>query len=44
MNDQADLRDVKLVPVPETWWQKLIRRLQGKPVPLEFAARKQRQD
>ncbi len=44
MNDQADLRDVKLVPVAESWWQKLLRRLQGKPVPLEFVARKPRQD
>ena len=36
MNDRADLRDVKLVPVPETWWQKLMRRLKGEPAPLEF--------
>ncbi|MEI6559269.1 MAG: hypothetical protein WCO00_12765 [Rhodospirillaceae bacterium] len=40
MNDRTDLRDVKLVPVPETWWQKLVRRLLGKPAPLEFVEKK----
>ena len=44
MNDRADLRDVKLVPVPESWWQKLVRRLLGKPVPLEFVEKPRARD
>ena len=40
MNERADLRDVKLVPAQETWWQKLVRRLLGRPAPLEFVEKK----
>ncbi len=40
MDDRGSLKDVKLVPVKETWWQALVRRLRGEPIPLEFVERK----
>ena len=39
MGDPADLRDVRLVPVSEPWWKRLIRRLRRQPAPLEFVER-----
>jgi len=39
MRDPADLKDVRLVPVSEPWWKRLVRRLLRRPAPLEFVER-----